>query len=436
MDSNRERLYAVAVLARYWPGREEEILKLPIPQAQSLKSEPLPPQLEAVELPDWSEEVGVGGKLLVPMYLILEGKEPTWRRTDWLSVIFWYLNGSAEQAFEQLHGPIHSYSLRLKGWDSRLWERAWVNRIALFLRRWAAKEQSVREELLLGNLPEPEIILTHDVDAIAKTVAIRFKQAAFYSFNAVRQLLQGRLYPALNHLTGAVKFLVSQDDYWCFDEIAALEEKYGVRSHFNVYGGLGGWQRTPKELLIDPAYNPDDPRLKQQLQQLHSSGWTIGLHQSCNAWADPQLMQWERQRLEGVLGASVTSCRQHWLYFSWERTWKAQQEAGFLLDSTLGFNDRPSFRTGAALQYHPWYVDSQEPMNLEVLPMVLMDSHLYYYADLTDNQRQQQMSYWLDEIRAVRGTASVIWHQRVMSEDYGWAAGYEILLSMSRSGKK
>jgi hypothetical protein len=432
-----KRTYAVKALERYWTNRESLILGLPIPEVLYPDIEQLPPPVEFVELPSWATDIAVDGSLLVPKQAIAEGETPPWTRTDWLWVIFWYLNGLPEQSFEQRYGSIHSYSFQLKEWDSRLWSRAWVNRIALFLRRWAAREQGVSEEDLFGSLPKAEIVLTHDVDAIAKTLAIRLKQTAFHSFNAARSLLRGQIGESLSKLATAAKFLFSEDDYWCFDRITALETTHGLRSHFNIYGGLGGWQRTFQELLLDPAYSiANDPRLKQQLQKMSAEGWTIGLHQSFNAWADAEQMQGERQRLEEALGFPVRSCRQHWLRFSWQKTWEAQQKAGFALDSTLGFNDRPGFRTGAALQYCPWCCKSRSSQNLQVLPMVLMDSHIYDYGNLSDPERNTQIAYWLDEIYAVHGTASVIWHQRVMSNDYGWATGYETLLSTIGSKSK
>lgn len=424
----KERRYAVKTLSRYWLGDEELILDLPITKAEEPDSESLPPRVETVELPEWAEEIGVDEGLLVPSHFIAPGEGPAWSRTDWLGVIFWYLNGSAERAFEKLHGPIHSYAFRLKGWDTRLWERAWVNRIALFLRRWAAKEQGLSEQSLFGPLPAPEIILTHDVDAITKTMAIRLKQTAFHFFNAVRCLLRGRLGMAISKLTRAGRILFSIDDYWCFDHVTMLEEKHDMRSHFYIYGGLGGWRRSPKQLLLDPAYKVDNPRLKQQLRKMHANGWIIGLHQSFNAWADSESMIEERHRVEGALDAPVTTCRQHWLRFSWERTWKAQQEAGFVLDSTFGFNDRPAFRNGAALRFKPWDSESENPMILEVLPLVLMDSHLYDYDELTDDQRIERLDQWLDEIRQVHGNATVNWHQRVWARDYGWDKTYANLL--------
>lgn len=425
--SDPRRLYSVEALKRYWPINAELIYQLPIP-AQPWAIASIPPQTQLVSLPEWAYNLGVEGKMLVPNQCIAPGERPAWRRTDWLYVIFWYLTGIAEQIFEKQYGPIHSYSFRLKGWDSRLWERAWVNRIALFLRRWAARQQGINEETLFGPLPSPQVILTHDVDAITKTMAIRVKQAVFHTFNALRALKCGRFRLAFGRLTQISRFLFSKDDYWCFEQIMALEEAHQQRSHFNIYGGCGGWRRHPKYLLMDPAYHVNDEKLKRQLRQLHAKGWIIGLHQSFDAWADVNQMIVERECLEQALEIPITSCRQHWLRFSWEHTWQAQQEAGLTLDTTLGFNDRSAFRNGAALLFHPWDFVLNQPMRLQVLPMVLMDSHLYDYAELSDTQRRQQLTYWLDEIRFVGGTATIIWHQRVMSQDYGWAKGYQELL--------
>jgi len=129
------------------------------------------------------------------------------------------------------------------------------------------------------------------------------------------------------------------------------------------------------------------------------------------------------------LGAPVTACRQHWLRFSFGRTWKIQREAGFQLDTTLGFNDRPAFRNGAALMMNPWNEVSDSPVTgFSILPMVLMDSHLYDYQPYSEDQRKEAIRYWIEEIKSVGGEATVIWHQRVMSRDYGWAEGYRCLL--------
>ena len=95
--------------------------------------------------------------------------------------------------WEAQHGPIHSYSFRLKKWDNRFWERAWVNRMALFLREWAGNKNSCSPDTLFGELPNSDVILTHDVDAISKTLAISLKQSAFTGFNIFRNMAAGNV---------------------------------------------------------------------------------------------------------------------------------------------------------------------------------------------------------------------------------------------------
>lgn len=419
---------------RYWGYNPEHIARLPIPRAAEGEREGLPPPVEMIDLPPWARDCAADGGLLVPSTFVVAGQGSAWERTDWFGVIHWYLQGLAERAFEAAHGPIHSYSLRLKGWDTRLWSRAWVNRAALFLRRWAAVRANEDEQRLFGTLPEPEVILTHDVDAVHKTPAIRVKQAAFRSFNAFRRLAQGKPLEALHDIRDAYRFFVCPASYWCFDEILRIEEAASVKSHFLFYGGIGGWKRSPVEILMDPAYNVEDQRLRNLIRSLHARGWKIGLHPSFTTWSDPKPILDECRRLENALQSDVKTSRQHWLRFSWSRTWAAQEKAGLEKDFTLGFNDRPGFRNGAALGFHPLDGMLRGRLSITVFPMVLMDSHLYDYRDMSDAGRKKEIRYWMDEIRAVRGVGSVIWHQQVFSDDYGWSHGYRYLIEhLSRS---
>ncbi len=67
---------------------------------------------------------------------------------------------------------------------------------------------------------------------------------------------------------------------------------------------------------------------------------------------------------------------------------------------------------------------------IEAIPLILMDSHLYDYGEPSRAVRQAETRYRIDEVRAVRGVATVVWHQRVLDSDYGWGAGFHELLEM------
>ena len=424
-----KREYIIAELSRYWPKNKKLIWDLPIEKKDFSFEECVPPVMEWVKWPEWAHKYSIEGQVFVPHHMMFD-KEKSWEKIDWFAVAFWYLNVVAEQSFERQYGPIHSYSFKLKAWDENIWKYAWVNRIALFLRLWVGKIQNKDSTELLGDIAKESIILTHDIDAVTKTFAIRFKQAIFYLFNSFKSLFNARYKLSLSNMYHFWRFLFSHDDYWCFDKILELEDKYHLRSHFNFYAGLGGWDRNIKQLFYDPAYNVFDNKLRSQIQQMVNNGWTIGLHQSINNWHNKEQMLFEKKRLEQALGKEVFSCRQHWLRFSWQKTWVAQEEAGFHLDTTLGFNDRSGFRNSACLEYHPWNFENDRPMTIKVIPMILMDSQLYNYHNYSDDDRIQEMHKWISEVKNVFGIATVLWHQRVMSDDYGWGDGYKNLIRL------
>lgn len=214
-----------------------------------------------------------------------------------------------------------------------------------------------------------------------------------------------------------------------------MESAHGLRSLIHVYGGPGGWRRTPMQMLIDPAYNIAEDTLLKQLKEISKKGWQIGLHSSFDTYKNPTMIEKERKTVETVLSVPITACRQHWLRFSWQKTWQAQQAAGLLSDSTLGFNDRPGFRNGATLTFHPWDYDANAPMQLKAIPLTLMDSHLYDYAQFTETDRTVEVKRWVDEIRNVCGTATLLWHPHTLGSDYGWCKGFESLLDEITIGK-
>jgi hypothetical protein len=314
-----------------------------------------------------------------------------------------------------------------------MWERAWANRMALFLRRWAARQANADQTPLLGPLPKPQILVTHDVDAVRKGWSVRAKQSAFHLFNCARRTVSGDFRGAADRLGCAARFAFSRADYWRLDELLELERAAGVSSCFMLYGRAPS-RRTGALRLLDPDYDVAEEVLAHRLRALSREGHAIGLHPSFATWNDARAMREERERVERACGAPVTSCRQHWLKFSWQRTWAAQAEAGLKLDMTLGFNDRPGFRNGAALRFAPWDHVTAAPMAIESVPLLLMDSQLYDYAHMDDRARAAAIRHWIGEVAAVRGAASVIWHPHTLSPDYGWREGFRMLLAALPAG--
>ena len=401
------RSHVLESLGKYWSGCSERVAELPIEECDAGPiSGPL--HLAEITLPDWAGSAGVGGRLLVPREAVSDG---SWQRTDWWTAAFIMLEGWHERAWERTHGPVHSYSFRLKGWDERAWHRAWVNRIGMFLAVWAGIEPVQHAAT---------VRVSHDVDAISKTVPIRIKQGAFRAVAAARRRTAGT-----TSIGGAISFMLRRSDWWHIDDVLRLEGQAGVVSTFNVFADPR--RRSPIRWLLDPGYRLDGSQGARLIDALLRSGSEIGLHPSFDSWRNPDLLAQQREHLEQHIGRPVRRVRQHWLRFSWERTWAAQASAGLTCDTTLMFNDRSGFRNSAAIEWRPWNTLTGSAHEIRATTSCFMDSHQYNYSDLAGTSPIAARTL-VDECRAAGGTAEFLWHPHTLNPDFGWQHGFVQLL--------
>lgn len=425
------RRHVIGALSCYWPQGSGWIDKLPLLEPAVQPSLMMPLRLVPIVVPAWANACAVDGQLLVPQEALSEqalaSAEP-WRSVDWILAAFVLLEAWHERLWEQQHGPIHSYSLCLQGWDQRVWEHAWVNRIGLFLRIWATCHFNLSDNDIFGPLPRPRIYLTHDVDAVAKTLPIRLKQGAFNLFKTGRSLLRFDVESAWQHCAQALRFLFSKDQWNTFELLLTLEQQAGVQAVFHFFADVQ--PRGLRRWLLDPSYSIYSPTIRRLFTLLRQYNHSIGLHPGFDAWNDSSLLASSRQRLEWEAGVSVKHCRQHWLRFGWQKTWRAQSCAGLLQDFTLMFNDRPGFRASTALSWNPWDPILQNSYAIKATPTVFMDSHFYDYHPMSPEQRRALIERFLGECLAVHGEIAVLWHPHSLGRDYGWLSGFLVVLEI------
>lgn len=429
MTNERRFELVFSLLSKYIPETAQKHIKdLPIPMSVA----ELQSGMSVVRLPAWAVDVCPAGfaGLMVPTHCINKNVDHEWQGVDWLRAVFDMVTSQFERSFEREVGPIHSYSSKLPKDIHGMFSHAWVNRIALFLRCWAAHIANVNEDVLFGMRPTARVYLTHDVDYVSKTMALRLKQTVFNVFNAMRNIKSLDFKACFLSFRKASNFLFGSADYWQFGNIVELENKYDVKSYWNFYGGYKSVKSGLSKVVMDPAYDIGSRALVKQIRYLKSAGHFIGLHQSFFSWNSCNSMGEEKKYIEDALGdGNIDICRQHWLRFSFADTWLSQEKAGIKLDMTLGFNNSPGFRNGAALRAPYWNQETQcFSTELETIPMVLMDSHLFDYQQSSLQVRRKMIDRVLEEVDQTGGEVSIIWHQRVFHKDYGWGDDYEYLL--------
>ncbi|WP_375752272.1 hypothetical protein [Vibrio sp. HN007] len=402
----------------------ELVQRLPIPDC--FDDKPIDNNVVNVDLPDWYSCPGGVSYIPVPKCMIPEGKDIVWNNVDWFTTAYLMSTNTMERLYENEVGSIHSFSHKL---NVKLdCSYAWVNRIFLFLRKWYCHLYLVNEDDVFPKLPKPKIYLTHDVDYVRKTLPLTIKSSAFNIFNSIRFLKRLDILGFFKTISSLIKGIFDKPDYWQFESILTLEEKYNVTSQWNFYSKTK-YNNKLSLWLFDPSYDINSNKISNIIKKLILKGHSVGLHQSYGSWNDKQRMQEEKDTLEYIAKSQIVTCRQHWLRFSFKDTWHTQERCGFTLDTTLGFNDKPGFRNFTAFKF-PAFIDVENRFSasLKCLPLILMDSHLYDYEQLTQEQRYSLIDHYLDELESVCGQASVVWHQRVFHKNYGWCESYEYLL--------
>ncbi len=266
------------------------------------------------------------------------------------------------------------------------------------------------------------VALTHDVDNLRR---YSFEEA----YRLVRQARDLRSYAfragasmALRTLTRGAR---AGDPYWNFERWLGEEGRFGWRSSF-FFCSPDPAQRHP----YDPTYVMGDPvefegrriQLQDLLRLLASRGLDIGLHGGYQSYQSSAELDREKRQIESASGQPVRGTRQHFLRFDPRTTWPAQEEAGFLYDSTLGYNEAIGHRAGIAAPFHPWHAERAMPLHLLELPLTVMDGALFGTWKLSASLAFRRIEAILAAVEETGGLAVLLWHPASASGEHfpGW----------------
>ncbi|TAN42061.1 MAG: hypothetical protein EPN22_13480 [Nitrospirae bacterium] len=340
---------------------------------------------------------------------------------DLLYNAFVHLSRLEEWKSEKCGNFIGSYSSQHPRKNKVIWRIPVVNHLFNELEK---RLKRIFPRVRFDRGTKPVIEFSHDVDYLEKTVQLRLKQTAFDFFNAGKRLIKRDLRGTFSKIKKGIGFAINKSDYWCFDYWERLESEFNIKSVYYFFAMAGVRKRYDlKQWLIDPSYNiSNNKRLKEKCKELMGKGNRIGLHGSYNSAMEEDLFIKEKEALENAIAHKVSKTRQHWLNYYESKTPYIHERAGIEEDSTIGFNDISGFRSGVASMYYPYDHGRQRPFSFKVIPLVVMDSHLYDYSNNNDTA---DLNWLLDNMNKVKKFfVSVNWHQRVISPDYNWADSF------------
>ncbi len=294
-------------------------------------------------------------------------------------------------------------------------------RVDVAIRRWA-KSCGVtgRTSLWPDNKPFA-ICLTHDVDFtsrrrtslgfIAELMRRYWKSERVRSKLFTRQLLRH----LAKYLAGPLIRFRHKDEYHCFDFCMELEAQFGFKSTFFFYA-----EHLPLPHHWDGGYGHTEPvefygsrtTVREMMHQMQERQWDVGLHGSYFSATDLPALMSEKQQLKHSAGVSISAIRHHYLHYDARMTPALHEQAGFKVDSTVGFNHNVGFRSGTSFPHYCWDHEQNRSTNVLEVPLHIMDGSLFSEQNLNcgADMAAQYAKMMVDRVAAVGGCLTINWH--------------------------
>jgi hypothetical protein len=245
------------------------------------------------------------------------------------------------------------------------------------------------------------VCLTHDIDAIYP-----YQNLGVLS-GAAQLLMQRKVQDSANMLFSHVN--KKRSPWYNIKEIIKLEKSYDATSSFYFLA-------VEKD---DIDFNYDVNDIADIAGTIIDEGFEVGLHGSRQAYNDANRMKLEKQRLEQVLGTDVVGYRNHYLCFKTPDTWHHLKNAGFLYDTTFGFDGVIGFRNGMCHPFQPFDLKNNKIIDgLWEIPLTIMDCTLLgeYYMRLGPDQAWLQSKKMIDTVAELGGVVTILWHNTYMDK--------------------
>ncbi len=274
---------------------------------------------------------------------------------------------------------------------------------------WAMKlKESIIRKYPAVSFPEREFsfIPTIDVDI---PWAYRNRRLWRTAGGVVRSLLKTDM-DDLSRRYG-VLYKGDSDPYDTFGFIEKLHNSYGLSPMFFFSAGTYG--------KFDKSVSPRNPEYGRLMGNI-SKKYKWGIHPSYRSADDPALLRKEIEMIRAVTGRAPFRSRQHYLRFGLPETCRRLIANGIKEDYTMGWAEMPGFRAGTCTPFIFYDLEREEPGNLKIFPLQIMDGTLRDYVQLNPEQAAERSLKIVEKIRGAGGTLVTLWHNESFSGYGRW----------------
>lgn len=351
--------------------------------------------------------VGIDGTAIT---IPVDERQWEWRSTppdatrDPLAATFWWLS-RVEERLAREHGAPDAF-------DAHGRFRAAAS--ALPAELTAAPVDDIARDLFAGlghtaHWPDGApyaLALTHDIDTLQQWNRRGVRRAGSTAISAARERRAGDFVRAAASLGTAPTWRVLGADPWQnAGSIARLERRYGAVSTSYVLAG----HHAPE----DGAAASYVARVGHYVAEVQRTGGEVGVHGSYTTSDHPGRLAHERELVGKLAGSAARSHRHHYLRYLPDRDWPQIAAAGFQSDASLGYAERPGWRSGFSHPYRAWSHEHELPLDLIVIPLAFMDATLerrYLNVPAGSAEARSIVDSMQLHLGASGGAASVLWH--------------------------
>jgi hypothetical protein len=178
------------------------------------------------------------------------------------------------------------------------------------------------------------------------------------------------------------------------------------------------------------AVKYDILKIRKEALHIMAEGCEIGVH-GIDSWVDAEKAEEEIAQIRNLTGRSEVGVRMHWLYFGADSAAKLEK-AGYLFDSTCGYNEKIGYKAGSSQVYRP-----PGAVSLLELPMHIMDTALFYpdRMNLTLSEGRTAIKSFIETVACFGGVLTFNWHDRSIAPERLWDGVYRYALNeLKRQG--
>ncbi len=274
---------------------------------------------------------------------------------------------------------------------------------------WAKKiEQILEQHFSSLQFPKTSFTFTPTID-IDNAYAYKYKGAIRSFFSCIALLFQLQLGKFWHRIM--VHFGIKDDPYDTYEKQAAIHQKYKVKPMYFVL--LGNYGQHDKNL------SHRHPKYISLIKSFDSHG-KVGMHPSYRAATNINQMKIEKQRLEHILGRTVTQSRAHYIRIALPDTYRMLEEIGITDDYSMGYAAQPGYRASIASPFYFYDLEEEKATNLRVHPFAVMDTTLKKYLHIRAKDLMDYLYPLIEETRVAHGNFTFIFHNESMGGSKVW----------------